>query len=118
MQRVALVGAGGMASVFRKVYTRLPQVEWVLAVDVSDKELNECRALGVKRTSKNFDDALAGDIDIVDVSTPNHLHEAQTIAALNAGKHVLLQKPMANNLAAATTSSRRRKNRKACWACT
>jgi predicted dehydrogenase len=101
MLRVALVGCGGMAGLFRKVYTNLPQVEWTLAVDVSDKELNDCRALGAKRTSKNFADALAPDIDFVDVSTPNHLHEEQAIAALNAGKHVMLQKPMANNLEAA-----------------
>jgi predicted dehydrogenase len=44
---------------------------------------------------------LADDIDVVDISTPNHLHEPQACAALAAGKHVLLQKPMANSLAAA-----------------
>jgi predicted dehydrogenase len=76
-------------------------VQWVLAVDVSEKELAACRALGVQRTSTNFSDALAADIDLVDVSTPNYLHEQQAVAALEAGKHVLLQKPMANTLAAA-----------------
>jgi predicted dehydrogenase len=90
-----------MASHYRSVYARLPGVQWMVAIDVNEKDLAACRALGVKRTSSNFADALADDIDMVDVSTPNHLHEEQTVAALNAGKHVLLQKPMANTLEAA-----------------
>ena len=99
--KVALVGAGGMARLYRSVYARLPQVEWTLAVDVSERELSACKVLGARRISTDFADALAPDIDMVDISTPNHLHEQQAVAALNAGKHVLLQKPMANTLAAA-----------------
>jgi predicted dehydrogenase len=99
--KVALVGAGGMARLYRAVYARLPNVQWVLAVDVSERELTACKALGAQRVSTSFADALADEIDMVDISTPNHLHEEQAIAALNAGKHVLLQKPMANNLTAA-----------------
>jgi predicted dehydrogenase len=99
--RVALVGTGGMARYYREVYTKLPGVQWVLAVDVSETDLAACRAQGVARTSKNFADALAADIDMVDISTPNHLHAEQAVAALAAGKHVLLQKPIANTLQAA-----------------
>jgi myo-inositol 2-dehydrogenase / D-chiro-inositol 1-dehydrogenase len=39
------------------------------------------------------------DIDIVDVVVPNHLHRAVAVAALAAGKHVLLEKPMATTVA-------------------
>jgi predicted dehydrogenase len=101
LMKVALVGAGGMARLYRSVYARLPKVQWVLAVDVSERELAACKALGASRTSTDFADALASDIDMVDISTPNHLHEEQAVAALNAGKHVLLQKPIASTLAAA-----------------
>jgi predicted dehydrogenase len=38
------------------------------------------------------------DIDIVDVCTPGHLHSELAIAALEAGKHVLVEKPLANTL--------------------
>ena len=33
------------------------------------------------------------DIDVVDVCTPSHVHFEQAMAALNAGKHVLCEKP-------------------------
>ena len=41
------------------------------------------------------------DIDIIDVCLPGHLHEEVVIAALEAGKHVLVEKPMANTVEAA-----------------
>ena len=41
------------------------------------------------------------DIDIVDICTPGHLHHDIALAALEAGKHVLVEKPLANSLAEA-----------------
>ncbi|MGA3065926.1 MAG: Gfo/Idh/MocA family oxidoreductase [Tepidisphaeraceae bacterium] len=101
MLHVALVGAGGMARNYRKIYTLLPDVEWTAAIDLNPEQLEKCRAEGAKRTSEDFAEALEMDIDLVDISTPNHLHEQQAVAALVAGKHVLLQKPIANTMEAA-----------------
>lgn len=39
------------------------------------------------------------DIDIIDVCTPGHLHAEVALAALKAGKHVLVEKPLANSVA-------------------
>lgn len=99
MLRVALVGCGGMAWTYRKVYAQMPGVEFALAVDVNDVQLQHCLDLGAKRVSNRFVDALADDIDLIDISTPNHLHAEQAVAALDAGKHVVVQKPISNRLA-------------------
>jgi predicted dehydrogenase len=98
MLRVALAGAGGMARHYRKTYATLPGVEWSIAIDLDPVQLELCRQQGAKRLGSDFSAALEPEIDIVDISTPNHLHEEQAVAALKAGKHVLLQKPMANSL--------------------
>ncbi len=39
------------------------------------------------------------EIDLIDVATPNHVHAEQAIAALEAGKHVVCEKPLAGTLA-------------------
>lgn len=99
MFRIALVGSGGMARHYREVYSAIPGARWALAVDRDEKVLQECLALGAERVSTRFEDALAPEIDMVDISTPNHLHADQAVAAISAGKHVLIQKPIANTLA-------------------
>jgi predicted dehydrogenase len=43
--------------------------------------------------------ATSGDIDLVDIATPNNVHAEQAIAALAAGKHVASEKPLAATLA-------------------
>jgi predicted dehydrogenase len=51
------------------------------------------------RITTEFSAALSDDVDLVVINTPNHLHREQTLAAFDAGKHVLLQKPVAATLA-------------------
>jgi predicted dehydrogenase len=38
------------------------------------------------------------DIDVIDISTPGHLHHDQALAAADAGKHIICEKPLANTL--------------------
>jgi predicted dehydrogenase len=58
------------------------------------------RAIGARRWYADWRDLVRDDaIDAVYVATPVHLHAAQTIAAADAGKHVLCEKPMAMNVA-------------------
>jgi predicted dehydrogenase len=57
-------------------------------------------------------------IDLVDVSTPNHLHAEQAIAMLEAGKHVACEKPLAGTLKDARAmrdAARRAKGRTFVW---
>jgi len=55
-----------------------------------------CNEFGVNRSSTEANDLIsASDIDALYIATPVHLHHPQTIAAAQAGKHVLVEKPMA-----------------------
>jgi predicted dehydrogenase len=96
---IALLGCGGMATAYRDAYTNIPNTTYELVVDVNQVVAEEAaQTLGVARFSTDWRDALTENIHIVDISTPNHLHEEQAVALLNAGKHVILQKPMAPTL--------------------
>ena len=60
------------------------------------------RRFGITRQYETVEDMLKdGSVDALVVSTPNYLHAAQAIAALNAGLHVMVEKPMAMNAAEA-----------------
>jgi predicted dehydrogenase len=86
MIRVSFVGCGGMAAHYLPVYQNL---DWVRLVNCIDP------AIGVS----DFGLALTDEIDAVIINTPNHLHQPQAVAAIEAGKHVLLQKPVAPSVA-------------------
>ena len=58
---------------------------------------------GVDGQTTNLDQLLSSDIDAVYISSRNDQHAAQTVAAAEAGKHVLVEKPMALDLAGART---------------
>ena len=56
------------------------------------------KRFGIKRQYEDLNAMLKdGDIDALVVSTPNYLHDPQTITALNAGAHVMVEKPMSMN---------------------
>ncbi|HVO96903.1 MAG TPA: Gfo/Idh/MocA family oxidoreductase [Bryobacteraceae bacterium] len=87
--RLAVVGLGFMGGVHIKALASVPEVE--LAAVVSRRATET----PVKRYA-TLEEALADpSIDAVDLCLPTDLHESTTIAALRAGKHVLVEKPMA-----------------------
>jgi len=87
MIRVSFVGCGGMAAHYLPVYQNL---DWVRLVNCIDP--------AVEHAIADFSQALIPEIDAVIINTPNHLHRPQAVAAIEAGKHVLLQKPVAPTL--------------------
>lgn len=100
---VAFVGCGGIAAHYLNVYRDSASAEIVVCMDARLESAAQATVqLGpssAARATTDFQDALVPEIDLVVINTPNHLHREQTLAALAAGKHVLLQKPVAANLA-------------------
>jgi predicted dehydrogenase len=101
--RVGVIGVGFGAAVHVPALQYLPETE-VVAVCARRPERAHLAAAqhGVKIALSDFR-VLVRDagIDAVVVATPPHLHHQMTLAAIEAGKHVLCEKPMARNLAEA-----------------
>lgn len=105
--RTAFVGCGGIAAHYLSVYRDLPWVQMTACVDSVAERAQQAAAFlsqnqsgnPAPRVAKELASALQDDVDVIVINTPNHLHREQTLAALAAGKHVLLQKPVAATLA-------------------
>ena len=113
--RVGIIGCGvGLAHA--RGYARLPNVEIVALADVS---LERCqritREIPVPDLYSSYEELLQReDIDAVSIALPNYLHAPATLAALESGKHVLVEKPLAMTVAegeamVATAARTRRK---------
>ncbi|HUP01275.1 MAG TPA: Gfo/Idh/MocA family oxidoreductase [Gemmatimonadota bacterium] len=102
--RVGLLGAGAVAQVAHlPAYRRLRNARLIA---ICDNEAPKRRALrertGVKHAVSSIDELLAIDeVDAVDVCLPTHLHRDAVVQCLEAGKHVLCEKPLAMNAAEA-----------------
>lgn len=99
--RLAVAGEGAFGSAHLKALSELGDVEAALligGVEAATRETAE--RFGVARWTTDFEAAIAEpDIDAVILATPTPLHAAQAIACLQAGKHVLVEIPMADSLA-------------------
>lgn len=113
--RVGVIGTGQIAR-YRHIpeYASNPNVELVAFCDVvPEKARKLAEEYGVEEVFTNYEDLLAVDeIDAVSVCTPNYLHAPITIAAARAGKHILVEKPMATSLTEADEMIRAAKDNK------
>jgi predicted dehydrogenase len=78
-----------------------PRSRLLAACRRDEGKLNQfCQAFGVERGySRDRDLFVDPEVDAVYLATPVHLHLPQTLAAAQAGKHVLVEKPMARTVA-------------------
>jgi predicted dehydrogenase len=99
--KVGVVGAG-IGRHHLAAYRALPNaVEIVALCDVNETRLNEVgTTYNVPRYFTDYNELFAsGEIEAVSVCLPNSLHAPVSVAALEAGLHVLCEKPLAENLA-------------------
>jgi predicted dehydrogenase len=115
--RVGFVGLGRIFDLNLRGYLDHPEAE-VSALCENDAALLARRAAEHPnaRATRNYEDFLRLDLDLIEILTPHPLHESMTTAALGSGAHVSVQKPMAMTLAecdrmiaAAAASGRRLK---------
>jgi len=99
--RVAIIGAGGIAGTHTENYKKFEDVEVVGACDVSETNLKKYGdKYGVTKLFGDWHTMLKeARPDAVSVCTPNGLHCQPTVDSLNAGCHVLVEKPLALNAA-------------------
>lgn len=100
---VVLVGCGGIGNCHAYALSVLPDVRLVGVVDVDeDRARDFARRFGAETAATDLGRLLdRDDVDAVVITTANDMHAPLTIRALDAGKHVLVQKPMALSLAEA-----------------
>jgi predicted dehydrogenase len=98
--RLGVIGAGNISAMNVKGYLLDPRCE-VVAVCDRDEAVGRAAAAdwGAADFYTDLNEMLANDdIDAVEILTPTHLHHDHAIAALEAGKHVSIQKPVANTV--------------------
>jgi predicted dehydrogenase len=113
---VAVAGLGFMGLTHLRVHQKIRNARIVAVCDNSRLPVNgvlggvngniqnsSAVRLGAQvKVYREFHELLADrDVELVDICTPTTLHPAQVIAALKAGKHVLCEKPLAQNVAEA-----------------
>lgn len=96
--KIAFAGTGYISK-FHAQAARNLGLELVAVVNHKAESMSEFASVyGIPRQYKNVKDLLKDrNVDAFVVGTPNYLHLPQTIAALNAGVHVMVEKPMAMN---------------------
>ena len=95
--RVGVVGLGYAGEQHLKNFVRMPNVEPVALAGLEEDRLRELGELyGVHQLYRSWEDLVArDDLDVVSIGAPNHLHAPIAIAALEGGKHVRCEKPLA-----------------------
>lgn len=70
----------------------------IISLDKRDDRIEEVKKLGVKKTYKDFDEALKEDFDAAVICSPTSLHIEQSIKLAKQKKHILIEKPLDSNL--------------------
>jgi len=104
--RVAVVGINGMGKSHIRAYTQLPDVDVVALCDVDEnlfpKVIDEFFTKQGRPKPKTYTDLRKlyedKDVDAVSIVTPNHWHALAALWAIQAGKHVTVEKPCCHNV--------------------
>lgn len=95
--RVGVVGAGGIFKIAHAPgWQALPDVEIAAVCDVDLQRARQvAQEVGATHVTTDYRELVKLDLDAVDICTPNKVHTPAVLAALECGKHVLCEKPLA-----------------------
>lgn len=95
--KVGIIGVGTVGAWHVEAYQSSGEAEVVAICDIDEPRLQaRGQKYGVAERFADYREMLRrADVEAVDVCTPNHLHREMVVAALKAGRKVLVEKPMA-----------------------
>ena len=94
--KAAICGYGGMGHWHFEGICKTERVKFVGVYDIDPKRMELAKSEGFEKLYASYEELLADpDIDIVLVATPNNFHKPQVCQALEAGKAVVCEKPVA-----------------------
>ena len=100
--RIGVIGAGGMATSHMKTLVKMTQtdnMEIVNVCDIYSKRLEAAASLTGGKPVKDYRQLLDNkDVDYVLIAVPEHWHFQMALHALDAGKHVYVEKPMTHTI--------------------
>jgi len=98
--KTVILGTGFMGRVHTEAVRRLGNVEVVgVAGSTAERARKFADAQGIERSTGDYRELLSDpDIDAVHICTPNSLHFPMGMAAMEAGKHVMCEKPLSSTL--------------------
>jgi len=94
--KLGVIGLGKMGTLHLRNCRFIPNTTVVSVADMSKRNLEKAKKVGVKETYSNYEELIAkSDVDAVIVTLPNSLHKECVYAAAEAGKHAFVEKPLA-----------------------
>ena len=97
---ISIIGAGIMGAKHARIYSEMDGANLTAIVDLNqEKAKTLAEECGVKQVYSDYHRLLqVKEIDAVHIATPDYLHKEPVIDALKAGKHVLVEKPLATTI--------------------
>lgn len=96
--RVGVIGAGLIAGVHVDAYERTPGIRVVAVADPVTVKAERLAVRAGAEVVRDLDELIATGVDVLSVCTPPPTHAALVVPALDAGLHVLCEKPIARTL--------------------
>lgn len=97
--KLGIIGIGTAGKQRLRHCLQLPNAEPIAVADTSRSALQYARNHGIKNTYESYDEMLSNEVlDAVVISLPHFLHRPVAEHCAEAGKHILLEKPLANTL--------------------